>query len=324
VLLAELATYHAIAPLNVSAPPSSQARSPLADQVPPGTRVSTLWRPEDAEQFEAGRFEEEGATRAFDPAGRAFYLEERADWVGQNAQADGVSDVRGYGEPEPYRVAELLATPTPPQVWQLLNVGLFVRRAAPPFPGLAPVPSPRDTVVLYRSPWSPGRVRLVPDGPRVLTAPESEAWQRVRQPGFDPAADLVLDRQSPPAGQPGPPEGPPGAEVVEDRTDLVRVQTRSPVPATLVLADAAYPGWLVEVDGVPAESLEADGALRAVHLSTGEHGVTWRYRPASFRWGAWLGALALLTWLALLGWALWSRRRSPVELPAADVVQHRD
>ena len=68
----------------------------------------------------------------------------------------------------------------------------------------------------------------------------------------------------------------------------------------VVLADAWYPGWTVEVDGVPADPLRAWGFVRAVRVTPGPHTIAWRYQPWSFRVGGLLSALALLAFVPAL------------------------
>jgi hypothetical protein len=50
-------------------------------------------------------------------------------------------------------------------------------------------------------------------------------------------------------------------------------------PGYLVLADQAYPGWQVTVDGTAAEVLTVDSIYRGVHLGAGRHTIVFWYRP---------------------------------------------
>ena len=54
------------------------------------------------------------------------------------------------------------------------------------------------------------------------------------------------------------------------------------------------------MDGVPATIERANLLVRAVLLPQGKHVVRMVYRPASFRWGAALSALGLVTAALLL------------------------
>ena len=67
-------------------------------------------------------------------------------------------------------------------------------------------------------------------------------------------------------------------------------------PGWLVLSDVWYPGWQAWLDGQPVPILHADYLFRAVHVTAGEHVVTFTYRPLSF----WLGlGVSLIAWIAL-------------------------
>jgi hypothetical protein len=91
-----------------------------------------------------------------------------------------------------------------------------------------------------------------------------------------------------------------------DRVDIVTAGAAG----RLVLADPAYPGWHVTVDGHAARGETADSLFRAVQVGSGVHRVEWTFRPASLRLGLWvsIAALALLGALALA----WPRRRAGV------------
>ena len=71
----------------------------------------------------------------------------------------------------------------------------------------------------------------------------------------------------------------------------------------VVIADTFYPGWVATVDGSREPIHAADVAFRAVAVPAGEHRVTLRYRPVSFRLGLGLFVIALgaLAAIALRG-----------------------
>ena len=77
----------------------------------------------------------------------------------------------------------------------------------------------------------------------------------------------------------------------------------------MVLADTAYPGWQVTIDGRPAQWETADYVLRAVKLPANSHTVEWSYQPASFKVGLFI-SLAALAGLcgALGGWRFAGKR----------------
>jgi uncharacterized membrane protein YfhO len=58
-----------------------------------------------------------------------------------------------------------------------------------------------------------------------------------------------------------------------------------------------YPGWIAEVNGVPAKIHKVDGALRGVVVPAGMSRVVLRYAPRSVALG---GTLTLLTFIGTL------------------------
>ena len=95
------------------------------------------------------------------------------------------------------------------------------------------------------------------------------------------------------------------ARIVSREPD--RIVIAPPAAGTLVLADLAYPGWKVEIDGARAQASER-GDLRAVEVPTGARRVTWQFTPPGVRLG-WL--ISLAAGVALAGVALvpWFRAR---------------
>jgi hypothetical protein len=78
----------------------------------------------------------------------------------------------------------------------------------------------------------------------------------------------------------------------------------------LVLADPAYPGWHVTVDGHAARSETADGLFRAVQVPAGTHRVEWTFSPRSLWAGLWISIATLVVLGGIaLGWPI-SRRRA--------------
>jgi hypothetical protein len=104
-----------------------------------------------------------------------------------------------------------------------------------------------------------------------------------------------------------------------DASEL-ELAVRTDKPGILVLSEVWYPAWKVEVDGRPAELLQADYSLRGVALGPGEHRVTMRYESDAFATGRLVTIGSLL--VGLVGIALaWMRRRRADEAtaPAATV-----
>lgn len=126
---------------------------------------------------------------------------------------------------------------------------------------------------------------VIPDGAAAIV--------RIHEPGFDPAAVAILDKDvSCTAGT--PPEDTGVAEIVVHEPTRWEIRTRSAAPALLVLAENAYPGWEVTIDGQPAGSLTAYTSLRAVCVPAGDHVVMWSFVPRLYVWGGVATALGLI------------------------------
>ncbi|MFT7586698.1 MAG: hypothetical protein ACI9EW_003136 [Cellvibrionaceae bacterium] len=90
-------------------------------------------------------------------------------------------------------------------------------------------------------------------------------------------------------------------EIVGYSAEQVVLNVKTAEPATLVLTDAVYPGWIATVNGVEGEIFAADGLLRGVEVPAGEHEVVFEFRPASF----WVGlAISLMAAIFILGVAV--------------------
>ena len=97
----------------------------------------------------------------------------------------------------------------------------------------------------------------------------------------------------------------------------VVLDTDSPGPGLLRLADLWYPDWMAQVDGKTVEILRADYALRAVPVPAGHHHVEFHYRSPAIRRGLTLSLISLALALVLLGAALLARRRARPTAEAA-------
>jgi uncharacterized membrane protein YfhO len=106
---------------------------------------------------------------------------------------------------------------------------------------------------------------------------------------------------------PGPPVRP-SAAFIEDGLNRVVIRAGSPGDGYLALMDTYNPDWEVDVDGRPAPLMRANGLFRAVHLTQGEHVVTFTYIPHRLYEGA---AITGLTALCLTLWSVWGARRRP-------------
>lgn len=142
-------------------------------------------------------------------------------------------------------------------------------------------------------------------------AEPQDALERLVALDFDPRTTALVDR--PPAILSGPaaPDMVAETRLERDTPERQVVLTRGAGRALVVVTDLYYPGWEARLDGAPVPLLRADTLFRGVAVPPGEHRIELRYRPASFRRGC---ALAALAALGLAGAALvpWRRRASTV------------
>lgn len=71
------------------------------------------------------------------------------------------------------------------------------------------------------------------------------------------------------------------ARLISWRPDRVEVEAQSSKGGVLVLHDLHYPGWLAEIDGVPAPIMRANALFRAVETPPGIRRIVFRYAPFS-------------------------------------------
>jgi len=235
-------------------------------------------------------------------------------------------DVRGYDAVDPDPYLELLLAirghfgPTHALTWQLacgpspvLDM-LGVRYFITPMPRAEFGRSPEILAgrYVYANPralpraFIPRRASIVPSG--------GDRLRRLTDPSFDPRAEVLLTTA------PRLPERPMGgsASIVSEGAGEVVVAADSPAEAVVVLADAWALGWSVRVDGVPADVLQANHALRAVLVGPGPHRIVWSYRPKSVTWGI-AGSLTALTGLVTLSVRVARRRPTDGSVPEIEM-----
>ncbi|MBI3947493.1 MAG: hypothetical protein HY321_16340 [Armatimonadetes bacterium] len=187
-----------------------------------------------------------------------------------SATASGLNDVNGYDSLYLLSYKSFLnrvaGGETSPQANG--NMVLFQAYAAPEFPSLA------CRYVLTLDPIADERFELVADGPvRIYRAKHAL-----------PRAFLAAS----PAGDPLPGGE---AELTAAGPTRLTAELKGKRGGTLVLLDARYPGWKAAVDGKPVRIEPAREVFRAVRVPEGARQGSFRYEPASFRVGLFLGLI---------------------------------
>ena len=90
------------------------------------------------------------------------------------------------------------------------------------------------------------------------------------------------------------------ASIVSESETRIDLRTHSREPAFLVLSDTYYQGWQATVDGRPVTIYRSNYVSRGVALPSGDHVVTFSFRPVSFTVGLVISLLAFLFIVGLL------------------------
>lgn len=95
-------------------------------------------------------------------------------------------------------------------------------------------------------------------------------------------------------------EGAPGRILADSETaDAIELEVEADAPATLVVRDAAAPGWVAEVNGARVPIGVVEDHYRGVALGAGRSRVTLSYVPPGLRTGLAIFGLALLAAVTL-------------------------
>jgi len=97
-------------------------------------------------------------------------------------------------------------------------------------------------------------------------------------------------------------------EEVEHNPERSTFTFTAPAQAFLVIGSTAFPGWIADLDGHPAQLDTIEGVLPAVRVEQGTHRVTYRYAPQVVELGLQMSLAGIMLGLAWLGaLALWRR-----------------
>jgi hypothetical protein len=269
----------------------------------PAGNVDAEFRPDATVAFlkaQPGRF------RVF-PVGQLFM---------DNSYAyHGLESIGGYS-PAKLRIYQTLLDSclerplTPGIPWNLnvlnmLNTGYLV------VPGLLPENPYLERVytdqarrlVTYRNPRALERAWFVRDV--VVARSDTEIFDRLNSPLFDPAVTAILS-QPPPAPLPASADSGGTVRITSYGSRRIVLSATTPRPALCVLSEIYYPaGWTATIDGQRAEILRTDYVLRSVIVPAGTHEIVVAFDPGVYRtgwtlsnagWGLALLAIVLGLW----------------------------
>jgi hypothetical protein len=182
------------------------------------------------------------------------------------------------------------------------NIRYLLSRVEIGGPGLVEVH--RGSALVYENTGALPRAYLVSEA---VGVPGGDAVAAMREPGWDPRTTAFVPEEAGITLPGGTLDG--EARVVTHEPDHVVVRVEADREALLVLADNYHAAWEVEVDGIPAEMVRANHALRGVVVPAGASTVEFRFRPPQLYLGLaiYLGAFALL--IVYGGWLLYARHR---------------
>jgi hypothetical protein len=249
--------------------------------------------------------------RLYDARGYDYPVERRYDTLWRRDVATG-------HPPQP-KITLAPITPRSLPILSLFGVSDVIQRTdEPPLrgPGLRLAYDGPDARV-YGNDHALPRVFLV--GAQLPVSGERAALAAIERPGFDARRAAVTERALPglPSGAAAAARAPGTARLTTYRPEHVVIQARADRRAELVLTDVSFPGWEATIDGRPVRLDRVNYLFRGVTIPAGAHRVEMRYRPASWRAG-WIVsavALAVLALLAALGVRA-RRRRSDGPSPA--------
>ncbi|HTB73486.1 MAG TPA: YfhO family protein [Polyangiaceae bacterium] len=228
----------------------------------------------------------------------------------------GLRDLRGYVEPlTQQRVSDLYARiGKSPELLGLFNVR-WILHSGHPVHGMThnfvksldgvPGVTPRDGAVFEADEPAP-RAYWVKGARIAATVDDAIAHLG----DLDVHGELVLVE-----GDVGsiPPErrmdrAPRQAAAFEEGTySSLRFSVDAPADGYLVVNETWFPGWEATIDGRATPVLRGNVIMQVVDVPAGHHVIALRFRPGYVLYP--LG-LALVAWMATLGWALHARRKA--------------
>lgn len=115
--------------------------------------------------------------------------------------------------------------------------------------------------------------------------------------GYDFRKSLLINKENPSQYTPDASDS---VEITNYSANKIEFKVKTQNGAYLLLTDTFYPGWQVTVNNQKEEILRADTSYRAVEVPPGESTIVMSYSPTSFRVGAIISVVSILTLIGLL------------------------
>ena len=156
---------------------------------------------------------------------------------------------------------------------------------------------------VYRLP--PGAVRAAIVQATEVLPSRDNVISRLSESGFDPLRTVVFqaaDIQGFSAAWPD--TGADAGDVLVEHESLnnLRLRVSADNPGWLVLGDSYYPGWKAAINGRPIPIYRANLSMRAIYVPSGEHQVSFIFKPDSLRYGLALSGVTLIMVAILVVW----------------------
>jgi uncharacterized membrane protein YfhO len=130
---------------------------------------------------------------------------------------------------------------------------------------------------------------------------DRNALEALVQPNFDAAHEAIVPKLPPDwTDHAATSSDTSQVEIVLDEDRLVRLRVNSSRGGFLVLNDSFFPGWEATRNGQAVSIHRTNVFFRGVVLPEGDQLVEFRYRPASFRIGAWLSLIGAVLLFAVV------------------------
>lgn len=137
-----------------------------------------------------------------------------------------------------------------------------------------------------------------------------DALNAMRSPTFDPRTLAFVE--APPPFAMGANLG--AGTVRVDKYEGEKIELTATVAANslLVLGEKYYRGWKATVDGKPVEIHRVNYVQRGVYLTPGNHEVTFKFDPVSYKVGKWLTLSSFALFAGVVIWELLRRKLARV------------